>query len=610
MQRGRHENKKKVIGQLRRSQLVTTFGTGAIADMPDYSVIIADAGYWNGNRNFYDFNEPNLQRLLGKKFFREPAAAECGSDQASPDIPSFRFPRMLFCPNCHKLRDFSKWGSERQSDIKECPHCHTQLVPSRFVAACINGHLEDFPYSWWVHGGYGTDCSDPYNLEIHFLSNTGGLGSIEIECMSCHRKRTMDGCMSPHALAGYRCRGKRPWIGMKPKYEEQGCEAPMQTLQRGASNVYFSMTQSAITIPPWSNRLNQEILREGAKIRLRFSNGIDEERKKAFIEDIFIQDIQSGRCSADDILKEIYRTYPDLSPNGKTEEERITSQRLFEDEYKALCTETDEDSEEVFKNEKTDVPDHFREYFSDVYLVRRLREVMVLKGFRRITPEMPTDEGDPRAKGATKEFMPVSYQELDWLPANRLYGEGIFIRFNEDRLKKWEKSVGDRYEEMRIRLQDGAGADKFSPRYVLLHTFSHLLIRQLTSKCGYSGSAIRERIYSTYRDHDFRMAGVLVYTSSSDSDGSLGGLVRQGEPEELDDTILNLLQEATWCSSDPLCIESKSQGYNALNYAACHACTLLPETSCEARNCLLDRVAVVGKDSDRALGYFGDMLED
>ena len=106
------------------------------------------------------------------------------------------------------------------------------------------------------------------------------------------------------------------------------------------------------------------------------------------------------------------------------------------------------------------------------------------------------------------------------------------------------------------------------------------------------------------------MAGVLIYTSSSDSDGSLGGLVRQGEPEELDDTILNLLQEATWCSSDPLCIESKSQGYNSLNYAACHACTLLPETSCEARNCLLDRVAVVGKDSDRTLGYFGDILED
>lgn len=159
-------------------------------------------------------------------------------------------------------------------------------------------------------------------------------------------------------------------------------------------------------------------------------------------------------------------------------------------------------------------------------------------------------------------------------------------------------------------MRKGPGADKFSPRYVLLHTFSHLLIRQLTAKCGYSGSAIRERIYSTYRDHEFRMAGVLIYTSSSDSDGSLGGLVRQGEPEELDDTILNLLQEATWCSSDPLCIESKSQGYNSLNYAACHACTLLPETSCEARNCLLDRVAVVGKDSDRTLGYFGDILED
>lgn len=375
-------------------------------------------------------------------------------------------------------------------------------------------------------------------------------------------------------------------------------------------NVYFSMTQSAITIPPWSRKLNQLILRQGRVIRDGFSSGLDEEHRKDAVSFLFAKDIKSGRYSVNDILKEIYRTYPDLSPDDNPGEESITYQRLFEDEYKALCTETDEDSEDVFKNEKADVPEHFREYFSDVYLVRRLREVMVLKGFRRITPEMPSDKGDPRSKGATREFMPVSHQELDWLPANRLYGEGIFIRFNEDRLKKWEKSVGDRYDEMKSRLRKGPGADKFSPRYVLLHTFSHLLIRQLTAKCGYSGSAIRERIYSTYRDHEFRMAGVLIYTSSSDSDGSLGGLVRQGEPEELDDTILNLLQEATWCSSDPLCIESKSQGYNSLNYAACHACTLLPETSCEARNCLLDRVAVVGKDSDRTLGYFGDILED
>lgn len=603
MKRGKRENNRKIIGQLRRSQLITTFGTGAIADLPDYSVVIADADYWNGQ----EFNEPNLQRLLGIKYLKEPVASESGTDNPGPDIPAFRFPRMLFCPKCHKLSDFAKWGSSRLTDIKECPKCHVQLVPSRFVAACINGHIEDFPYSWWVHGN-DFDCEDPYNLEVHFLSTSGGLGSIEIECMTCHRKRTMDGCMDPHALDGYRCRGKRPWIGMSSQYDEDGCTASMQTLQRGASNVYFSMTQSAITIPPWSRKINQEILKKEELIRFEFSTATDRQSRENLVARMFKEKVENEKYSVDDILKEIYRTYPDLSAEPKPKNESITSQSLFEDEYKALCTETDEDSEDTFKNEKTDLPEHFKDYFSGVYLVRRLREVLVLKGFRRITPEMPIGEEDPRAKGATKEYMPVSDKTIDWLPANRMYGEGIFIRFNENKLDEWEDRVGHRYEEMRKRLNNASFIKKFSPKYVLLHTFSHLLIRQLTTKCGYSGSAIKERIYSTFQNSDVKMAGVLIYTSSSDSDGSLGGLVRQGEPEELDDSVLNLLQEATWCSSDPLCIESKSQGYNSLNYAACHACTLLPETSCEARNCLLDRVSLVGKASDRSLGYFGELL--
>ena len=91
--------------------------------------------------------------------------------------------------------------------------------------------------------------------------------------------------------------------------------------------------------------------------------------------------------------------------------------------------------------------------------------------------------------------------------------------------------------------------------------------------------------------------------------GSLGGLVRNALPEQFELVFRNMLQEASWCSSDPICIESKAQGYDSLNYAACHACTLLPETSCEMRNCLLDRGAVVGSLLDRKRGFFGDLFE-
>ena len=164
---------------------------------------------------------------------------------------------------------------------------------------------------------------------------------------------------------------------------------------------------------------------------------------------------------------------------------------------------------------------------------------------------------------------------------------------------------------MKKRLDNSnVGCENFSPRYVLLHTLAHLLIRQLSIECGYSGASIKERIYSTYPESATAMSGILLYTSSSDSDGSLGGLVRKGLPEPFEMICRNMLQEASWCSSDPICIESKAQGFDSLNYAACHACTLLPETSCEMRNCLLDRAAVTGTLEDRNIGFFGAIMND
>ena len=212
---------------------------------------------------------------------------------------------------------------------------------------------------------------------------------------------------------------------------------------------------------------------------------------------------------------------------------------------------------------------------------------------------------------SNNEFTPLWKNTQDWLPAIEMYGEGIFVRLNKERLLQWENDIGERYSSMRKRLgSQNIGKGMFSTRYVLLHTLSHLLIRQLTIDCGYQEAALKERIYSTYPESDLDMAGILIYTAASDADGSLGGLVRQGEEGIFETVIKNALQEASWCSSDPLCIESEAQGYNSLNYSACHACALLPETSCEARNCLLDRVSVVGKPDNRLLGYFGELFEE
>lgn len=603
------KSKRDAIGRLRKTQLITTFASGAIADMPDYSVIMAATDYWDPHSP--EIHEPNLERLLGISKFKEPYATDTENPKGNPDVPAFRFPRMHFCPKCNSLKDYKLFGDPK---MKKCS-CGGELVPSRFVCSCINGHLEDFPYKWWVHYGNPSDCKEPDKwdqLSIEFKNTSGGLSSIVIKCNACGKERSMEGCMSKDALKGYRCRGKRPWIGFSKEFDDPDpCNAPMRTLQRGASNVYFSVTQSALTIPPASKRIQSEVSNEWSRIKTAFENNADDNTLRILIAALFNQTINEGKYTVEDY----YKVIKERHAKEEASEEPYTERMLYEDEYKALSIETlpedDETEPEQFVSEESEIPEILDGFVDSVMLIKRLREVLAVKGFRRITPAKPGPDDDRSIGANGNDYQPLWNKPHDWLPAIQMRGEGIFIRFNEETIQNWESKNAHRYELMASRLgNENIGGGKMSARYVLLHTFSHLLIRQLTLDCGYSGAALKERIYSTYPNSSTPMAGVLIYTSSSDSDGSLGGLVRQGDSELLETTIRNMLQEASWCSSDPLCSDSMAQGYNSLNYAACHACSLLPETSCEARNCLLDRVAVVGKYEDRSLGFFGELLEE
>ena len=597
--------KKKVVGQLRRTQLVTTFGSGAIVDMPDYSVIIAATNYWKDASPV--IHEPNLEKLLKVSHFKQPFVSDNTEENYNPDIPAFRFPIMHFCPGCGQLMPY--WGFGSESGTK-CSNCNKGIVPSRFIAACINGHLEDFPYRWWVHKGDFSECQMDDRgdrLRISFSDETGGLESIVVTCTKCGKSRSMAGSMGRDALKGYQCRGKRPWIGMKATHNDPiPCTAPLRGLQRGASNVYFSQTASALTIPPLSSRLQQEIGNQWDGLSSVLDANPEETTLKTVIKGMFYQLLQSGHYSIEDIVREIRKRHDEDT------DEEYTKQELFEDEYQVFCLGNYEQPDDYqFRIQSTDVPEVLTPFIEDVIMVKRLREVLALRGFRRISPEKP-ENGDERFYGyhLEEDCVPLSETPLNWYPGIEMLGEGIFIKLREDVLTAWEAANEDYYEPMKKRLEaSNLECENFSPRYVLLHTLSHLLIRQLSVECGYSGASIKERIYSTYPDSNLKMSGILLYTSSSDSDGSLGGLVRNALPETFERIFRNLLQEASWCSSDPICIESKAQGYDSLNYAACHACTLLPETSCEMRNCLLDRGAVVGSILDRTRGFFGSLFD-
>lgn len=603
------EKPKKVVGRLRKTQLITTFGNGAIVDMPDYSVIMAGANYWKDSSPV--LHEPNLERLLNVSHFKEPYVSNYRDNELTADVPAFRFPYYHFCPdpNCGRLMPY--WGFGDVTD-RSCANGHQKrnIVPSRFIAACTNGHLEDFPYEWWVHYGDFSECSAGRRkgaLRISFSDETGGLDSIVIRCTACGKSRTMAGSMGKDALRGYSCCGKRPWLGSKKEYNDPvNCTAPMRVLQRGASNVYFSLTASALTIPPWSSKVQQEIASNWERIEPILASDPDEYTLKQVVQAVFYPLLASKSCTIDELISETKKRY------YSGDEEGYTKQDLLEDEYRVLCMGDYDEPEDVqFRIARTTVPAFIENYVEDIVLVKRLREVLALRGFRRITPEQPNSDDEIfRGYHLAGDCVPLSNVELNWLPAIEMLGEGLFIKINEALLEKWEESVEDEYYHMRERLgHSNVECDNFSARYVLLHTLSHLLIRQLSLECGYSGASIKERIYSTYPESGTKMAGILLYTSSSDSDGSLGGLVRKGLPESFETIFRNLLQEASWCSSDPICIESHAQGYDSLNYAACHACSLLPETSCEMRNCLLDRAAVVGTIKDRRRGFFGALLE-
>ena len=178
--------------------------------------------------------------------------------------------------------------------------------------------------------------------------------------------------------------------------------------------------------------------------------------------------------------------------------------------------------------------------------------------------------------------------------------KACFFTLNENILTKWEqleavrdraKQVAERYAKSNLFIAEDITT---APRFLLLHTLAHLLIREFEKVAGYPAASLNERIYCSRAE---KIAGVLIYTAVPDVVGSLGGIVESSEPKSFLKILSGAFKQAQWCSLDPVCAESQGQGPGHLNRAACHACLLLPETSCDYANVFLDRVLVKGNDN-------------
>jgi len=248
-------------------------------------------------------------------------------------------------------------------------------------------------------------------------------------------------------------------------------------------------------------------------------------------------------------------------------------------------------------------------FFSKIRLVHKLRETRALAGFTRILP--------PDGNLTSPRLQPLKLDpHIDWLPAIKVRGEGLFLELNPAFVDEWIASepgilqrispLIDHYNSVRTGRQQPNR--NITAKFLLLHTIAHTLVNQLSFDCGYGSASLRERLYCDFTDPSKAMQGILIYTASGDSEGSMGGLVRQGKAGRFEYTLRRAIQHAGWCSSDPVCIESNGQGSDSANLAACHGCSLLPETSCEEGNRLLDRALLVGTPELPRLGFFNELF--
>lgn len=589
------------------SQAIWSGGPGATIDLPNFSVVPLGLEYWGGTWT-RDVDEPRLLRVVRRmkgeqvRSLRQPAGAEEGGE-----IPVTVFPGWLRCTRCNLLAEASsgsfKLKKHRDPTRTKYVHEHcpnnggrdADAVPARFMVACEHGHLDDFPWHWYVHGGE-SECRGP--LEFFEVGDSLQTQNLYVACRGCGEKKSMAAAFGERARETLpACRGRHPHL---PDRSPDRCDAELRTVLLGASNVWFSVTRSSLALPerPLSE-LEGFVRREWAA----FEKLDSEERVSALFDMYFRERYEElSAATARDLWGAI------SSVRSRMEEESEPDDLLLP-EWRTLTRVRERlEGGPDFLARRVEAPRGFKEWIDSVVLLERLREVTALLGFTRLEPPGDWNPENPSS------WAPLTDDPPHWLPANEVRGEGIFVHFDERVIRGWLNRPA-------VRARDGLLAEAQRAwnemrgkegiagypgiRYALLHTFSHLLLRELAMESGYSAASIKERIYAREEGEGEAMAGVLLYTAAADSDGTLGGLVRLGQPEILGSMMERALERAGVCAADPLCLEHDPGMDGSLHGAACHSCAFVSETSCESGNRYLDRALVVPLWGHEEAAFFG-----
>ncbi|MBN2195016.1 MAG: DUF1998 domain-containing protein [Polyangiaceae bacterium] len=609
-------------GQLRQSQLVTTFGPGAMVDLVNRAVVIGGLEHWGFSRDgFVALDDERLRRSLIPKlksldpdldlaregFFRMPPEGDPRDPYPSIGVRALEFPRWFVCQSCRRLARAQEAFENKGGRYRH--QCSTgkssRAVPVRFVAACRRGHLGDFP---WIHFAHldreDGECERP---ELYLDEpSVGDISQIRVRCTNCGASQPLSHAKAPR----YPCPGDRPWLGGKAAREP--CQLFSELLVRTASDAYFGQIVSGLRLPPPEPDPLLQRLQEREVWK-----AVQKVSSVAQLEVLAeLQEVVGSAIAGFDRAKVVATIQAERDGSGDE-----AARPLRTAEFERLVSAPPElpgvlpDPGAIFAayrvpKQRVKLP----KGIGGLVVVPELREVRVQVSFSRFDSVSSNLQGEFEFEGRevkpTVLTLPTGNEK--WLPAAEIRGEGIFIELDPVSLAAWEArpEVQARAKGLQRGLEgDQRGGDFLGVRFYLLHSLSHLLLTAISLECGYSASAIRERIYCSKDPAEVpQMAAILLSTGTTGSEGTLGGLVEEGR--RIEHHLRKAWELGRLCSNDPVCAAhdpaSESSDRHAEG-AACHGCLYVAECSCERFNRYLDRALVVPTiGNPPALAYFGE----
>ncbi len=623
------------VGSARPSSLLYTYGPGAIMDLPGFSVMPAGLDDWDRiwarREHVPMIVEPRLLRVvrmhLGdqvdslRPFPWQPKRAAFSKEGTDLGIPARVFPQWLRCTGCDYLGPLPRFNYANthpyrpdlaQFTHRNCPgrgkgtpgktgKRESPAVPAPHLLTCTNGHLDEFPYTLWVHRGGVCPKAESPDLKMREANVGQSLGS-SISCQSCDAFRGMAEALGAggREKLPHKCRGRHPHLNAF----DTDCDARPALIMMGASNIWFGASQSIIVMPR-----NDEEQNELMADRLRATLGLEKLTKYAMqvevIRDLVGDKIDLSAVADADLATAVAEA---LSP-PESEAER-TERRTNWDPVELLIPEWRYlQKPALFPHQAndtglmvTEMPrgPELNDRITRVVAVDKMKKVNALLGFTRLDAMDRVSDIATRLVKLTRNGRPT------WVPATEDRGEGIFLQLELGAVEEWEQEtlntrLWDAHREAHRRnfqrrfSETSANVDPDSrlpaPRYWLLHTLAHVLIREMAMSCGYGAASLTERLYAWPTTPEYEgSAGLLICTTASDSEGTLGGLVALSAPDRFQEIVTKALRRASRCSSDPVCaMRTPADPEDFLHGAACHCCSFASETSCEKANRYLDR---------------------